>query len=285
VGGGSTLPDGVIPRAGVGKTGATGQTLTVTYADLVDLRHSVNRTYRDRAKFMMNELSVATVSKIVDTTGRPVWSPAMTAGAPDLLCGYPVAINDDAAVMAADAKSIAFGDFSQYYIRDVQGTTSLRRFDDSAFALKQQVGLCGWTRSAATCSSRRPSRCMSTRPPKPVRGGLRCAAFPELGKQIMAKTQKAPEADPASDAPEADLASSADPAPESSAAHAVDQVATNDPPAPVEVKARVLRDCVYGKCDDVVSIDASLVESLAGVLDADPDAVAYAESLIEASEK
>jgi hypothetical protein len=46
-----------------------------------------------------------------------------------------------------------------------------------------------------------------------------------------------------------------------------------------EVKARILRDCVYGKCDDVVSIDASLVESLVGVLDADPAAVAYAESL------
>jgi HK97 family phage major capsid protein len=71
----------------------------------------------------------------------------MTAGAPDLLCGYPVAINDDVAVMAANAKSIAFGDFSQYHIRDVAGSTSMRRFDDSAFALKGQVGFCGWTRS------------------------------------------------------------------------------------------------------------------------------------------
>lgn len=46
-----------------------------------------------------------------------------------------------------------------------------------------------------------------------------------------------------------------------------------------EVKARVLRDCVYGKCDDVVTLDAALAESLAGVVDADPAAVAYAESL------
>jgi len=147
VGAGSTLPDGVIPRAGVGKTGTTGQTVTVTYGDLIDLKHSVNRAYRYGAKYMMNDLSVATVSKLVDTTGRPIWAPAVTAGAPDLLCGYPVAINDDVAVMAANAKSIAFGDFSYYTVRDVQGTTSLRRFDDSAFALKQQVGFCGWTRS------------------------------------------------------------------------------------------------------------------------------------------
>lgn len=46
-----------------------------------------------------------------------------------------------------------------------------------------------------------------------------------------------------------------------------------------EVKARILRDCVYGKCDEVVTLEAALIESLAGVLDADPAAVAYAESL------
>ncbi len=48
-----------------------------------------------------------------------------------------------------------------------------------------------------------------------------------------------------------------------------------------DVKARVLRDCVYGKCDDVVSLDAELVASLHGVLDANPAAVEYAESLAQ----
>lgn len=46
-----------------------------------------------------------------------------------------------------------------------------------------------------------------------------------------------------------------------------------------KVKARVLVDCAHGKCNDVVEIDESQAESLAGVLDAHPDAVAYAESL------
>lgn len=146
-GAGTTVPDGVIPRAGTGKTGTTGQTLTVIYDDLVDLKHSVNRAYRQGAKFMMNDLSVAIVSKLKDTTGRPVWVPSVDVGAPDTLLGYPVAINDDVAVMAASAKSIAFGDFSKYAIRDVANSTSIRRFDDSAFALLGQVGFCGWTRS------------------------------------------------------------------------------------------------------------------------------------------
>jgi HK97 family phage major capsid protein len=146
-GGGTTLPDGVIPKAGTGKTGTTGQTLTVIYDDLVDLKHSVNRAYRKNSRFMMNDLSVAVVSKLKDTTGRPIWQPSIVVGAPDTLLGFPVAINDDVAVMAANAKSIAFGDFSKYTIRDVAGTTVLRRFDDSAFALSNQVGFCGWTRS------------------------------------------------------------------------------------------------------------------------------------------
>lgn len=147
VGAGSTLPDGLVPRAGTGKTGATGQTVTVTYDDLVDLKHAVNRAYRMRAKYMLNDLSVATVCKLKDTTGRPIWTPAITADSPDLLNGHAVVINDDVAVMAANAKSIVFGDFSQYTIRDVANTTAMRRFDDSAFALKGQVGFCGWTRS------------------------------------------------------------------------------------------------------------------------------------------
>jgi HK97 family phage major capsid protein len=147
VGGGTTVPDGIIPKAGIGKTGATGQTLTVIYDDLVDLKHSINRAYRASAKFMLNDLSVAIVSKLKDTTGRPIWVPSVDASAPDTLLGHAVVSNDDVAVMAASARSIAFGDLSKYVIRDVANSTSLRRFDDSAFALNGQVGFCGWTRS------------------------------------------------------------------------------------------------------------------------------------------
>lgn len=147
IGGGTTLPDGIMLKAATGKTGTTGQTLTVIYEDLVDLKHSVNRAYRSNAKYMMNDLSVAIVSKLKDTTGRPIWVPSVDVGAPDTLLGHAVQINDDVAVMAASAKSIAFGDLSKYMIRDVSNSTSLRRFDDSAFALLGQVGFCGWTRS------------------------------------------------------------------------------------------------------------------------------------------
>ena len=56
-------------------------------------------------------------------------------------------VNDDVAVMAANARSIAFGQLNQYKIRDVAGSVVMRRFDDSAFALNGQVGFCGWMRT------------------------------------------------------------------------------------------------------------------------------------------
>lgn len=151
---GTGQPFGVMARAGVGKTGTTGQTLTVIYDDLIDLIHSVNSAYRSRgARFMLRDTSVAVIRKIKDTSGRPIWNPgdneSISGGTPSTICGYPYTVNDDVAAMAANAKSIAFGDFSQFVIRDVAGSTSLRRFDDSAFALNGQVGFCGWMRTGS----------------------------------------------------------------------------------------------------------------------------------------
>jgi HK97 family phage major capsid protein len=151
---GTSQPYGVMARAATGKTGTTGQTLTVIYDDLIDLIHSVNSAYRSRgAKFMLNDLSIGIIRKLKDTTGRPIWTPGDNESieSPDsaTICGYSYVVNDDVASMAANAKSIAFGDFSQFVIRDVANSTSLRRFDDSAFALNGQVGFCGWTRTGS----------------------------------------------------------------------------------------------------------------------------------------
>jgi len=46
-----------------------------------------------------------------------------------------------------------------------------------------------------------------------------------------------------------------------------------------QVKARVLVDCHLGKVDEVVALEAAEVAQCAGLVDADPAAVAYAESL------
>lgn len=140
-------PHGIINRATVGKVGATGQAAKVTYDDMVDLKHSVNSAYRSNAGFMLNDLSVGVLSKVKDDHGRPIFVPSVDLAMPDMILGHKVVINDHMPEMAANAKSIVFGDFSKYIIRDVKNSTSIRRFDDSAFALNGQVGFCGWLRS------------------------------------------------------------------------------------------------------------------------------------------
>ena len=151
VGTGSSQPFGIVTRAASGKVGTTGQTTTVIYDDLVDLEHSVDPAYRRNAAYMMNDASVKVIRKIKDSQNRPIFVPGYEAGAvvnggaPDTLMGRRIVVNQDVAVMAANAKSILFGDFSLYTIRDVM-SAEVRRFDDSAFALNGQVGFCGWQR-------------------------------------------------------------------------------------------------------------------------------------------
>lgn len=153
-GDGSAKPTGVIAAAGVGVTAAnsTSQVTAVTYDSLVDLIHSVDPAYRGqgRCRFMMNDASVKVIRKIKDGQSRPIFVPGYEAGvpggAPDTLLGYPIAINQDVAVMAASAKSIAFGDFSYYHVRDVMAV-EMFRFTDSAYTKLGQVGFLAWMRS------------------------------------------------------------------------------------------------------------------------------------------
>lgn len=150
IGSGSGQPNGIVTASSAGKTGTTGQTATVIYDDLVDLQHSVNRAYRRNARFMMADTSLRVVRKIKDDQGRPIFVPGYEAGnpggEPDRLLGAPIKINDDVPAMAANAKSILYGDFNYYLIRDCLDIVLLR-FTDSAYAKKGQVGFLAWLRS------------------------------------------------------------------------------------------------------------------------------------------
>lgn len=133
-GDGASKPNGVVTASTLGITGASGQVDSITYDDLVDLKHSVNRAYRGQAEWMMNDLTVAAITKLVDGQGKPLWAVGLKEGAPDTILNHPYITNDDMPVMAANAKSILFGDFSNYWIRDVLGITLIRlgeRYMDS----------------------------------------------------------------------------------------------------------------------------------------------------------
>lgn len=148
---GTSQPRGVVTAAGSGKVGTTGQTTTVTYDDLVDLQHAVDPAYRARGcHFMMADSSLKVIRKLKDGQSRPIFVPGYEmgrpGGEPDTLLGAPIIINQDMAAMAANAKSILFGDFRNYKIRDVMQFT-LFRFTDSAYSKLGQVGFLAWARS------------------------------------------------------------------------------------------------------------------------------------------
>lgn len=150
---GTNQPRGVVAAAASGKVGATGQTGTVVYDDLVDLEHSVDPAYRNQGKcrFMFHDNTLAVLRKLKDSQGRPIFLPGyydngIAAGIPDTLLGRPFTINQDVATMAANAKSILFGDFTNYKIRDAMQITMFR-FTDSVYTSKGQVGFLCWMRS------------------------------------------------------------------------------------------------------------------------------------------
>lgn len=151
---GTSQPKGVVTAAASGKVGTTGQTLTVIVDDLIDLVHSVDPAYRvsGNVRFMMNDASLKIIRKLKDSQNRPVFLPGydgLAGPMADTLLGYPITINQDMAVMAANAKSILFGDFSRYTIRDVMGM-QLFRFDDSPYIKLGQIGFLAWMRSGGT---------------------------------------------------------------------------------------------------------------------------------------
>jgi HK97 family phage major capsid protein len=153
VGTGTAEPKGAVTAASAGKVGLTGQTGTVIFDDLIDLQHSVDPAYREQGKcrFMFHDTTLQVLRKLKDSQGRPIFLPGyydngIAAGIPDTLVGSPFTINQDMPTMAANAKSILFGDFGYYVIRDVMGLT-LFRFSDSAYASKGQVGFLAWMRS------------------------------------------------------------------------------------------------------------------------------------------
>lgn len=127
-------PQGVVTGATSGLTAASATTITAD--ELIDLVHSVDPAYRigPQVGWMFNDKTFKVLRKLKDGEGRYLWNPGLQPGAVDSLFGYRYIINQDVADLATASKSVLFGDFSKYLIRDVLGIAVLRlveRFADS----------------------------------------------------------------------------------------------------------------------------------------------------------
>jgi HK97 family phage major capsid protein len=94
---------------------------------LIDFIYAVKAPYRQNANFVMNRKTQATVRKFKDSTGNYIWQPPAVAGGRASLMGFPVIESEDMPDIAANALSIAFGDFgSGYLVVDRAGVSVLR---------------------------------------------------------------------------------------------------------------------------------------------------------------
>lgn len=94
---------------------------------LLDVVYALKKGYRANARWMLSKAMLNDVRKLKDLEGNYIWRPGLEAGQPDLLLGYGIAENEDMPAKAANALSIAFGDFKRgYTIVDRIGTRILR---------------------------------------------------------------------------------------------------------------------------------------------------------------
>lgn len=138
-GNGTGKPLGILAATGGAETGVTAASATAVTADeLIDLFYSLKSPYRKKSVWVLNDSTIKSIRKLKDTNGQYLWQPSLVAGTPDTILGRPVKTSAYMPAIAAGAKSIAFGDFSYYWIADRQGR-SFKRLNE-LFAATGQVG-------------------------------------------------------------------------------------------------------------------------------------------------
>lgn len=141
-GDGTGKPLGILAASGGAETGVTAASATAVTADeLIDLFYSLKSPYRKNAVWVLNDSTIKAIRKLKDNNGQYLWQPSMVAGTPDTILGRPVKTSAYMPAIAAGAKTIAFGDFSYYWIADRQGR-SFKRLNE-LYAANGQVGFLG----------------------------------------------------------------------------------------------------------------------------------------------
>ena len=132
----SSKPQGIVTGSALGKTAASATAVTIS--EVMDLFYSVDASYRNApgAGWMMNSATAKAIRVLGfgSSNDFPAYVPGMEVGAPDMLFGKPVYINEDMDGIATGNKSIIFGDLKQYYVHEAGGVQLLRlneRFADA----------------------------------------------------------------------------------------------------------------------------------------------------------
>ena len=126
-----SIDGGFLKDAVVGHT--TGE---ITYDDVIKLYFSLDKRYRRRAVWIMNDETALKLRTLKDSAGNYLWNQQ-----DNTILGKRVHISNYMPGEAAGAKPIAFGDFRYFWIIDRWPFEMCRLTE--LFALQQQVGFIG----------------------------------------------------------------------------------------------------------------------------------------------
>jgi HK97 family phage major capsid protein len=109
-------------------SGAAGAFATSGPSDvLLDTIYSLKAGHRQNGTFVMNRKTQGEIRKFKDADGNYLWLPPAGPGQQATLMGFPIAEAEDMPDIAANAFSIAFGDFKAgYLVVDRMGVRVLR---------------------------------------------------------------------------------------------------------------------------------------------------------------
>ena len=125
-GNGVGKPEGILTNADVQANQVLNGGASFTNADgIIRLAFSVKEQYWPNAQFVCNRFTLRDLRMLKDSTGNYLWQPAafgthgVVDGTPATLYGYPYTVATDMPSAAANALTVAFGDFSKaYWIAD-----------------------------------------------------------------------------------------------------------------------------------------------------------------------
>lgn len=144
-GDGKKKPLGIFHQDGGAISDVTTAGGSISSDDIISLVYALGRPYRQKAKFIMNDQTIAVIRKLKDGNGSYMWQPSIKEGEPDRLLGYPVFTSAYAPIVETGKPAIAFGDFSYYNIAD-RGTRSIQELtelyaetDTTGFIAKERV--------------------------------------------------------------------------------------------------------------------------------------------------
>ena len=104
-------PTGILNVTGGAETALT--TSTLTYDDVFRLYHSVDKSYRKNAVWLMNDETALHLRTLKDDAGNYLWN-----AHDNTILGKQIEISEHMPNIGAGAKPIAFGDFKYYWIVD-----------------------------------------------------------------------------------------------------------------------------------------------------------------------